>query len=231
MGSLAESAASSFFNRVGRSVFTGRQSTESFLNARSKFSPRDSFGTAQQKRNDAIFAPRTRSEPQKNLSPHAEGDTHDMRRPRTFTQASEASVEVSDVGLNEVPDKYQDFPENNLAIRAPSSVQSYTLGARAMEQRIEESSLGSLRNNAQSYDVFAPSGPIGIVVDTSKNGPAVHSLKATSPMLGLINAGDLIIALDDEDTRKMTAASLTRMMAKKSRQKERKITLLSVDGF
>jgi C-terminal processing protease CtpA/Prc len=50
-------------------------------------------------------------------------------------------------------------------------------------------------------------------------------------MLGLINPGDLIVALDDEDTRTMTAAAFTRLLAKKSRQKERKITLLVMDGF
>lgn len=84
---------------------------------------------------------------------------------------------------------------------------------------------------AGSYDVFAPSGPIGIVVDTTKEGPAVHSLKSTSPMLGLINPGDLIVALDDEDTREMTAATLTRLMAKRSRQNERKITLIAMDNY
>ena len=81
------------------------------------------------------------------------------------------------------------------------------------------------------YGAYAPSGPIGIVVDTSKEGPLVHSLKSTSPMMGLISPGDLIVALDGEDTRKMLAAALTRLMAKKSRQKERKITLYSKDGF
>jgi hypothetical protein len=110
---------------------------------------------------------------------------------------------------------------------------SYTLGARPLPatDQNQRSSLGSMAKKAGSYDVFAPSGPIGIVVDTSKEGPAVHSLKSTSPMLGLINPGDLIVALDDEDTRTMTAAALTRLMAKKSRQKERKITLLAMDGF
>ena len=82
---------------------------------------------------------------------------------------------------------------------------------------------------AELYDVFAPAGPIGIIVDTTKDGPVVHSLKATSPMLGLIGPGDLIVGLDDEDTRSMTAATLTRLMAKKCSQKERKITLLTAD--
>mmetsp|Transcript_25869 Transcript_25869/g.71037 ORF Transcript_25869/g.71037 Transcript_25869/m.71037 type:complete len:929 (-) Transcript_25869:412-3198(-) len=106
-----------------------------------------------------------------------------------------------------------------------------TLGARPM-QKVEvvaddRSTLSSVMRRAGRYDVYAPSGPIGIVVDTSKDGPSVHSLKATSPMLGLISPGDLIVALDGQDTRKMTAAALTRLMSLKSRQKDRKITLLS----
>jgi hypothetical protein len=86
------------------------------------------------------------------------------------------------------------------------------------------------RGGAGLYDVFAPAGPIGIVVDTTSNGPAVHSLRNTSPMVGLISPGDLIVGLDDEDTRSMTAATLTRRMAQKANQKERKITLLTLDG-
>jgi hypothetical protein len=107
----------------------------------------------------------------------------------------------------------------------PAQQPSFTLGAQRQHKHKEQAALSG------TFDVFAPSGPIGIVVDTSKHGPAVHSLKATSPMLGLISPGDLIISLDDEDTRTMTAASLTRLMAKKSRQKERKITLLSPEDL
>ena len=118
---------------------------------------------------------------------------------------------------------------------ARSEASTSTLGARPMERpqevRDDKSTLSSVMNRPGSYDVYAPSGPIGIVVDTSKDGPSVHSLKSTSPMLGLINPGDLIVALDGEDTRSMTAAALTRLMARKSRQKDRKITLYSEDGF
>lgn len=110
------------------------------------------------------------------------------------------------------------------------------LGARAVdpdeEMHLQEKNSydTSISRRAGLYDVFAPAGPIGIVVDTTKYGPAVHSLKRTSPMLGLINPGDLIVGLDDEDTRGMTAATLTRLMARKSSQKERKITLLTTDN-
>jgi hypothetical protein len=119
-------------------------------------------------------------------------------------------------------------------LESPANTNNNTLGARAVEpkeeaQLKEQSSYDSMSRRSGLYDVFAPAGPIGIIVDTTKHGPAVHSLKQTSPMLGLINPGDLIVALDDEDTRGMTAATLTRLMAQKSSQKERKITLLTTE--
>jgi len=89
--------------------------------------------------------------------------------------------------------------------------------------------LQDLAGHPGMYHVLAPPGAVGIIVDTSPDGPAVHSLKSASPMLGLISPGDLIVALDDEDTRHMTAAMLTRLMAQKSTQRERKITLLTVE--
>jgi hypothetical protein len=108
------------------------------------------------------------------------------------------------------------------------------LGARPMgeteqEQYRESHSTGSAPSMKKTgtFDVFAPPGPLGIVVDTGKEGPVVHSLKPSSVLLGLVTPGDLIVGLDDMDTRGMTAATLTRMMAKRSNQKERKITLLS----
>ena len=77
------------------------------------------------------------------------------------------------------------------------------------------------------YDCYAPPGPLGIVIDTTPEGPMVHSLKPTSRLAGLLQPGDLVVGLDDIDTRGMTAATLTRLMAKRSQQAQRKITLLS----
>lgn len=79
---------------------------------------------------------------------------------------------------------------------------------------------------AHSYDVFAPPGALGIVVDTTEKGCIVYSLKKSSPMQGLMNRGDFIIGLDDFDVRNLSAASLTKLMAQKSEQDERKFTLV-----
>lgn len=75
------------------------------------------------------------------------------------------------------------------------------------------------------FDVYAPPGPLGIIIDTTPEGPVIHSLKPSSQLLGLVNPGDLIVGLDSVDTRNMTAATFTRLMAKRS-QGERKIILL-----
>lgn len=75
------------------------------------------------------------------------------------------------------------------------------------------------------FEVYAPPGPLGVIIDTSKEGPLIHSLRKDSQLKDLVNPGDLIVALDDEDTRHMTAAKLTRKMASKSGD-TRKITLL-----
>lgn len=113
------------------------------------------------------------------------------------------------------------------------------LGAKGMNQADQEqykernsqvqSSLYR-QNFSGLYDVYAPPGPLGIVVDTTKDGPIVHSLKYTSALLGQVGSGDLIVGLDDMDTRSMTAATLTRLMAKRSNQSQRKITLLAMDN-
>ena len=83
----------------------------------------------------------------------------------------------------------------------------------------------SASNQDKLYYVYAPSGPLGTIIDTTPEGPMIHSLKPNSQLLGLVDPGDLIVGLDGVDTRNMTAATFTRLMAKRS-QGERKITLL-----
>lgn len=76
-------------------------------------------------------------------------------------------------------------------------------------------------------DCWAPPGKLGVVIDSTPRGPVVHEVKGGSPLEGVIFAGDRIIAVDDNDTRSMTASAVTKMMAKKM-DKKRKITVLSV---
>jgi hypothetical protein len=65
---------------------------------------------------------------------------------------------------------------------------------------------------------------VGLVIETTKDGPMVHSVRSTSQLLGTVMPGDIIIALDNMDTRELVAPALTRLMARKSQQEQRKIT-------
>ena len=54
----------------------------------------------------------------------------------------------------------------------------------------------------------------------------MHTMRDSSPMEGLIFVNDIIIAINDVNTREYTAAQLTQMM-KDTVDQERKITVLS----
>ncbi len=67
---------------------------------------------------------------------------------------------------------------------------------------------------------------MGIIIDTTAEGPMVHAIKPTSQLLGSVAPGDIVVGLDNIETRQMTAPALTRLMARKSQQNQRKITFL-----
>lgn len=72
--------------------------------------------------------------------------------------------------------------------------------------------------------VCAPPGKLGIVVDSTSGGPTIHSVRDTSPLLGIISMGDKLISIDDIDVTKMSAGGVTKLMASKAQQEERKIS-------
>jgi len=80
-------------------------------------------------------------------------------------------------------------------------------------------------SNIVCHDCFAPPGKLHIVIHSTKDGPAVHTVKDGSSLEGEIFPGDLIISVDNIDTRTCTAEEVMRMMASKS-DNERKITVL-----
>ena len=63
------------------------------------------------------------------------------------------------------------------------------------------------------------------MIHSTKDGPAVHTVKDGSSLEGEIYPGDLIISVDNLDTRTCTAEEVMNMMASKGDQ-ERKITVL-----
>jgi len=77
-----------------------------------------------------------------------------------------------------------------------------------------------------TFEQVCPPGPLGLVIDSTTLGPMVHSVKPYSSLGGTIRAGDFIIGCDDQPTRAMTAPILTRLLASKANNPERKLTLM-----
>lgn len=76
--------------------------------------------------------------------------------------------------------------------------------------------------------VIAPPGKLGVIVDTPFEGgpPFVCEIKETSPLRGEIQLDDKIVAVDDEDMQRMSSINVSKILARKSRQPERKITVV-----
>jgi hypothetical protein len=77
-------------------------------------------------------------------------------------------------------------------------------------------------------DCYAPPGKLRIVIHSTKDGPAVHTVKKESSLEGHVFPGDLIISVDNVDTRSYTAEQVMKMMTARTTY-ERKITVLHFD--
>jgi hypothetical protein len=102
------------------------------------------------------------------------------------------------------------------------------------ELKLTESELEMLPSNLRSYDdededdnynekgtirkVQAPDGKLGIVIDTTVDGPVVYSVNKKSRLSGKIFPGDIITAINDTDTRTMSASHITAVMIKTANQ-------------
>jgi len=76
-------------------------------------------------------------------------------------------------------------------------------------------------------EVYAPAGKLGVVIDTPNDGaPVVHAVKDSSPIADKIKVGDKLVAVDDEDTRTMTAIRVSKLLSRKKDNETRKLTVI-----
>ena len=78
------------------------------------------------------------------------------------------------------------------------------------------------------YECHVPSGPLGIVVDTTSLGPRVRSLNPLSPLFGKICPGDVVVGVDEVDTVGMEAGDFWQIVSRKANQQQRILTLLRI---
>ena len=88
-----------------------------------------------------------------------------------------------------------------------------------------ESVMSPIMQNIFCRDCFAPPGKLNIIIQSTKDGPCVHSVYENSALAGQLFPGDLIIAVDNVDTRSMLADQVMKIMQAKN-SSQRKITVL-----
>lgn len=79
--------------------------------------------------------------------------------------------------------------------------------------------------NIVCRDIIAPPGKLHIVIHSTKDGPAIHSVKPGSVLENKVFAGDLIMAVNDHDTREMAAEGVMEIMSANS-SSQRKLTVI-----
>jgi len=80
-------------------------------------------------------------------------------------------------------------------------------------------SASAVASNNKIIKVKAPPGKLGIVIDTTIDGPVVHKVVAGSPMEGELFPGDIIMSIDDVETKAMSASAITSLMVKTANQR------------
>mmetsp|Transcript_16374 Transcript_16374/g.35434 ORF Transcript_16374/g.35434 Transcript_16374/m.35434 type:complete len:439 (+) Transcript_16374:98-1414(+) len=102
-----------------------------------------------------------------------------------------------------------------------------------MMDNLPESSLSpvmatSPKTSTVLFHIFAPPGKLGVIMDTPPEGGNAYicHIKESCPIIDNIHLNDKVLMVDDEDVQMMNAANVSRLLARKSRQAHRKISVL-----
>ena len=81
--------------------------------------------------------------------------------------------------------------------------------------------------DGERYTVVAPAGKLGVILDNPDDGaPVIHTVKDTSPLLGMIAIGDRLVQIDNVDVSGFTPAQVVQLLSTKSNNPERLLTML-----
>mmetsp|Transcript_4035 Transcript_4035/g.8245 ORF Transcript_4035/g.8245 Transcript_4035/m.8245 type:complete len:239 (+) Transcript_4035:69-785(+) len=83
----------------------------------------------------------------------------------------------------------------------------------------------------ERFEVTAPPGKLGMVIDTPSGGvPVVHAIKEDSVMRARVRVGDRLISVDGDDVSFMTAMQVSQLIALKSDQSRLLVFVRGIDA-
>lgn len=83
----------------------------------------------------------------------------------------------------------------------------------------------------EQFEVLAPAGKLGMVIDTPSGGaPMVHAIKESSVLADTVHVGDKLISVDGEPTIHMTAMQVSKLISLKANNSTRTLVFLRSRG-
>lgn len=117
------------------------------------------------------------------------------------------------------------YERRHRALSASSSVNSLSGNSARVKQKHLLPRNDGTRDEV--LDVFAPSGKLGLIIDTPNEGPpVVYAIKDSSILADRVCVEDRLIALDDIDVTQMTAIEVSKLISSRNSKPQRKLTLL-----
>ena len=114
---------------------------------------------------------------------------------------------------------------DSLSFQSDSGIQHPSISTSSSDVVAPTDTTSTPRQAIVCRDCLAPPGKLKIIIHSTKDGPAVHTVKEGSVLEGQIFPGDLIISVDTVDTRSYSAEQVMKMMTARTGF-ERKITVL-----
>lgn len=172
----------------------------------------------------------------RNLSPFEDEDEEDgFRLPDKSTlvvdddsveETSEANPKFSFRPSEIDPDSPE--PPYTQASETSSSLHRYSFAERSrltLDDGLLTAGSDAPTTSSARTELWAPAGKLGVAIDVVDGQPVVHRVKEDSPLDGFLLKGDKIVAIDETDTSRMSAADVTAVMVRRM-TKRRKITYI-----
>lgn len=93
----------------------------------------------------------------------------------------------------------------------------------------DDNSFERMYGEEEQFEIIAPPGKLGVVIDTPYNGekvPVVHAIKDTSILAERVRIGDKLLSVDGQDTKGMSAVTVSKMISAKSMEPQRRLVFL-----
>ena len=74
--------------------------------------------------------------------------------------------------------------------------------------------------------ISAPPGPLGLILETNDKGPLICGISSDSPLIGLIEVGDIILSVDNVNAQNMDPTLFTKHVLKINNKSQRIIKVV-----